>query len=300
MASVLISGGNGLVGRHLRDLLKAKGYEVFILSRNSSKNSIFKTYLWNPEKNEIDPEAILAADYIIHLAGENITEKRWSAKQKQKIIDSRIKSAQVIFDKTEELKKPLKAYISASAIGYYGAITSEKVFTETDLPGNDFLAVTCQLWEKSADQFTTLNIRTVKIRTGLVIDKSGGIIPKLVLPVKLFLAAPFGNGKQYMPWIHITDLCGIYLKAIEDNEMHGAYNAVSPQTITNKEFLNELYFVLKRRLILPNLPAIFLKLIFGEMAIIFLTGSKVSPDKIIKKGYQFKFSTMKQALANLF
>lgn len=297
MAQVLISGGSGLVGKVLCEKLQVKGYEVAILSR--SNKSEFKTYLWDPQNNQIDPAAISSSDYIIHLAGANIAEKRWSKSRKKLILNSRVKSANLIFNEVKRQNKELKAFISSSAVGYYGAITSDKVFTEEDHPANDFLGKTCSKWENSAKQFETLAIRTTILRTGVVLSKEEGALSKMSAPVKLGLASALGNGKQYLAWIHIDDLCEIYIKAIEDKDMNGIFNAIAPSSQTNKSFTQALAKTLNKPYWLPNTPSFLLKLILGEMSVIVLEGSRASSDKILKKGYTFKFPKLKGALQEI-
>jgi len=301
MTTVLISGGTGLVGRQLCKKLKEKGYNVAILSRTkqNNNNSDIPIYTWNLDKNEIEKNAIESADYIIHLAGANIWEKRWTTKRRQLIIDSRVKTGQLIFEKIKENKHKLRAFISASAIGYYGAITSDKIFVETDPPSNDFLGETCRQWEQSADRFAELGIKTVKIRTAVVLAKQGGALAKMITPVKMGIGSAVGNGKQYLPWIHIDDLCGIYIKAIEDSQMNGAYNAVAPDHKVNEDFTKTLARVLKKPFWFPNIPAIAMKIIFGRMSEVVLKGSRVSSDKIRKAGYVFIFPGLESALNNL-
>ncbi|WP_372645100.1 TIGR01777 family oxidoreductase [Ancylomarina sp.] len=299
MAQVLISGGSGLIGKALCEKLQAKGYDVAILSRSKKNNTPFKTYLWDPTNNQIDPEAIASSDYIIHLAGANIAEKKWTPLRKQFILDSRVQSAKLIFNEVRKQKKELKAFISASAIGYYGAITSDKVFTEEDTFADDFLGRTCKKWEQAAEQFQTLNIRTTILRTGLVLDKQGGALSKMSIPIKLGLGSSIGNGKQYLPWIHIDDLCGLYIKAIEDNQMKGVFNAVAPDFQTNKSFTQTLAKTLNKPFFLPNIPEFVLKLVLGEMSVLLLEGSRVSADKLIENSFVFKFPNLESALKDL-
>lgn len=205
----------------------------------------------------------------------------------------------MIFDSIEKQNKTLKAYISASAVGYYGTITTEKIFKESNLPENDFLSNVCKKWEESADKFKEKGIRTVKIRTGVVLTKKGGALSKIITPVKMGIGSAIGTGKQYLPWIHIDDLCGIYIKAIEDKTMEGSFNAVAPDFKTNKDFTRILAFVLNKPFWFPNIPAFTMKLIFGEMSSILLKGSRVSSDLIISKGYNFMFPNLKNALNDL-
>ena len=299
MKTVLITGGTGLVGKYLSKKLIEKGYVVATLGRASKKQSDIPNYTWNIEKNELEDGALENVDYIIHLAGANIGEKRWTSKRKKEIVDSRIESSQLIFQKITENKHQLKAFISASAIGYYGAITTDKIFVESDQASQDFLGETCRLWEEAANSFESLGIRTVKIRTGVVLTYQGGALAKMITPVKVGLGASIGSGKQYMPWIHIDDLCNIYIKAIEDNNMQGAYNAVAPEHKTNREFSETLTKVLKKKVWFPSIPAFILKIIFGKMSELILNGSRVSSNKLIKEGFQFKFPDLKSALEDL-
>jgi uncharacterized protein (TIGR01777 family) len=299
MLTVLVSGGTGLVGKHLCKRLKDKGYNVAMLSRASHQYAGIKTWKWNIDKREIEKEAIETADYIIHLAGTNIGGKRWTAKRRQLIIDSRVKTGQLIFDKVKEGKNKLQAFVSASAIGYYGTITSDKIFSEKDSPSKDFLGETCRQWEEVADSFEKSGIRTVKIRTAVVLTKRGGALQKMKTPVRLGIGSAIGSGKQYLPWIHIDDLCNIYIKAIEDTHMNGAYNAVAPDHRTNKYFMMTLARVLKKPFWFPDIPAIAMKLIYGKMSDILLKGSRISSEKIILTGYNFLFPDLEKALIDL-
>lgn len=299
MATVLISGGTGLVGKSLCKRLKEKGYQVAILSRENNRDSDIPTYAWNIEKGTIEKGAIEAADYVIHLAGANIGDKRWTAKRKQLIIDSRVNAANLLFDKIKESKVKPKVFISASATGYYGTITTDKIYSETDLPSDDFLGKTCQLWEQSADQFGGLGIRTVKIRTGIVLTKQGGALAKMISPVIMGIGSAIGKGRQYLPWIHIDDLCNIYIKALEDNQMNGAYNAIAPDYRTYTDFASTLARILHKPFWFPNIPAIAIKILFGKMSEILLKGSRVSSEKIKAAGYNFLFPNLESALKNL-
>ena len=299
METVLITGGSGLVGKELNKKLTQKGYKVHNLSRNKSQTNKSNVFYWNPEKEEIDSEAIEKADYIIHLAGANIGEKRWTSKRKQIILNSRVKSGELLFKSIKENKLKPNAFISASATGYYGGITSDKTFVETDSSANDFLGKTCLKWEQTADKFTVEGIRAVKIRTGVVLTRKGGALEKMFIPVKLGVGSPIGSGEQFMPWIHIDDLCNIYIKAIEDTKMESAYNAVAPEHKTNKEFVKTIAKVLKKPFWFPNVPSFVLKILFGEMSQIILKGSKVSSEKIIKADYEFEFTQLKDAIIDL-
>jgi uncharacterized protein (TIGR01777 family) len=298
MENVLVTGGTGLVGKHLCKRLKEKGYNVAILSRRNNKGN-YQYYSWDLKRGEIEKKAIETADCIIHLAGASLTEKRWTESRKQQIVDSRVKSGELIFAKIKEQKKVPKVFISASGIGYYGQKTTEKIFEENDLPANDFLAETCKKWEQMANKFTDIGVRTVKIRTGIVLTKQGGALSKMMTAVKLGLGSAIGSGRQYFPWIHIDDLCGIYIKAIEDTKMEGAYNAVAPEHKTNKEFTHSLAQILKKPFWFPNIPAIMMKILFGRMSEILLNGSRVSAEKIRSAGYIFLYPKLENALVEI-
>jgi uncharacterized protein len=299
MAKVLITGGTGLIGKHLGRRLQELGYEIAILSRSGNKESNIQTYFWNYEKKEIDKDAINTADYIIHLSGANLGERRWTSKRKQLIIDSRIKSAELIYNNMDKGNNRLRAFITASAIGYYGAITSDKVIGETEPSAGDFLGQTCRKWEQVADRFTDIGIRTVKIRSGIVLSKQGGVLPKIIIPVKLGIGSAIGDGTQYFPWIHIDDLCSIYIKAIEDTQMTGAFNAVAPEHNTNKQFIEAIAHNLNKPFWFPKIPAIAIKVILGKMSEMILTGSRISSDKIKKTGFVFRYPNLESALGQL-
>nr|WP_315166653.1 TIGR01777 family oxidoreductase [uncultured Flavobacterium sp.] len=295
--NVLISGGSGFIGSHLTGLLIAKGYSVSILSRSEKQNKgdIFY-YKWDVANQTIDESAVLNADYIIHLAGENIAEKRWTAKRKAAIIDSREKSTQLLYSVLKKNNKKLDAFISASAVGIYGAVNGEEICLENTPPANDFLGYTCQKWEVALDFIENLNIRTVKIRTGLVLGKNDGFLKKLIPLFKFRLGSALGSGKQYMPWIHVDDLCNIYLQAVLNPNIEGAYNAAVNDNTTNTIFSKTLARIFGYSIWLPNVPAFVLKLVMGEMAVIVLTGRRVSSDKIEETGFQFKFKNLEEAL----
>lgn len=299
METILITGASGLIGQKLTPLFLRKGYRVIHLSRTLPARPAVETFLWDVQKQTIDNDAIQQADYIIHLAGANISDKRWTASRKKEIIDSRVDSLHLLFKSIQRTNKQLKAFVSASATGIYGALTTEKIFSEGDPPAEDFLGTTCKLWEGAAETIAKLEIRTVKLRTGIVLSENGGALEKMVKPVKLFVGAPLGSGKQYFPWIHIDDLCEIYLKAIEDNSLYGPYNAVAPEHITNKAFTEHIAHLLKRPLILPNVPSFLLKLAVGELAIAVLEGSRVSCKRIEESGFIFTYNTVDKALRHL-
>lgn len=288
MAKILITGGTGLVGTRLTKMLIDKKHEVIILSRNPKNKKEFK---WDIAKNYVDQKAFENIDYVIHLAGAGIADKRWTNERKKVIIDSRVQTANLLFKTIKENKIHLKGFISASGIGYYGAITTQTIFKESDPVGNDFLGEVCQKWEDAAHQFEGLNIPVTILRTGIVLSKQGGALEKMKLPV----ISPIGSGKQYLPWIHLDDLCDMYIQAIEGN-LKGIFNAVAPEHHTSITFSKALAKSLNRPYIGICVPSFMLKLLFGELSIILLEGSRISAKKIEKNGYSFRFKTLKKAL----
>lgn len=295
--NVLISGGSGFVGKHLTDLLLANGYSVSILSRSQKQNTEqVNYYQWDVDANFIDENAVLKADYIIHLAGEGIADKRWTTKRKEAIVKSREKSIHLIYNVLKNNNKKPEAFVSASGVGIYGAKNGSEICTENTPPAHDFLGSTCQKWEAAADTIASLGIRTVKIRTGLVLGKNEGFLKQLVPVFKLKLGSALGSGKQYMPWIHIDDLCGIYLKSLNNSEIKGAYNAAVLDNTTNTVFSKTLAKLFGYSMWLPNVPAFVMQLILGEMAQIVLTGQRVSSDKIESSGFKFQHTSLEEAL----
>ena len=295
--NVLISGGTGFIGKHLTNLLIANGYSVSILSRSPKQNTTdISYYQWDVDQNYIDEKAVLNADYIVHLAGEGIAEKRWTSKRKQAIVQSREQSIQLIYEVLKKHDKKLDAFVSASGIGIYGAKNGLEICNENTPPANDFLGTTCQKWEAAADTIASLGIRTVKIRAGLVLGKGEGFLKKLSPIFKLGLGSALGSGKQYMPWIHIDDLCGIYLEALNNTALTGAYNAAICDDTTNEFFSKTLAKILGHLVWLPNVPAFVLKMVLGELAQILLTGQRVSSNKIEATGFQFRYKILEKAL----
>ena len=295
MRKVLITGGSGLIGRRLSFLLKSRGYEVRILSRSNNPKNSYKTFLWNISEKTINDSAFEDLNHIIHLAGAGIADKRWSEKRKKEIIACRVASTNLLYNTVKRLKTPLDSFISASATGYYGAITSETIFEEKDKPAKDFLGKVCSLWEDSIFQFNEIKIRTVALRTGIVLSKDGGALKKMKTPIITSL----GNGKQYMPWIHIDDLCELYIKAIEDQEFKGAFNAVSSEHISNLSFSKKVSKIFNHPFLAVGTPSFILQIVFGEMSTIILNGSRISANKIKQAGFKFKFENLEKALKNL-
>lgn len=295
-STVLITGGSGLIGRYLTSALLNEGYQVAHLSRKANQFGKVRVFRWDTEKGILDPAIFTGIDYIVHLAGANIGEKRWSEGRKQEIIKSRVESSKLLYDVVTGSNIQLKAFISASAVGYYGSLTSERIFSEEDPAATDFLGSTCRLWEEGADLFANAGIRTVKIRTAVVLEKTDSALSKMMMPAKYGFLAQTGNGRQYMPWIHIEDLCNIYVKAIRDQKMNGAYNAVSPQHVTHREFIKTLAKVIGKPVFPVPVPGFILRAALGEMSDVVLKGSRVSSEKISNSGYVFLYPELIAAL----
>lgn len=297
---VLITGGSGFVGSHLTPLFQGMGHEVVHLShRRPSGEEEVKTFFWDLESRTIDEEAFEGVSSIVHLAGAGVMDQRWTHEYKQKIEDSRVVGADLLVEGMKKMEKPPHTFISASAIGYYGTKTSDHVFTEEDPPGDDFLANVTAKWENAVDEASDIS-RVVKLRTGLVLDKDEGPLPQIARPVKFGVGAPLGSGKQYMPWIHILDICRAYLFALHSENMEGAYNAVAPQHVTNEEVTHSLAKVLKRPVFLPGIPGGIMKLAMGERGAIALEGSPVSCEKLQEEGFEFKYPTLMEALGAIY
>lgn len=297
--TILISGGTGLIGSYLSENLKRQGYTISHLSRNKTGKEKYKTYKWNIKKGYIEEGAIEQADAIIHLAGTSVAGKRWTKKRKEEILKSRTESTHLLFKKVSEINNKIKVFISASGISIYGVDTGDKLITEESEEANDFLAKVTKEWEASVDQLKTLGIRVVKLRIGIVLALEGGALPKLALPVKFGLGAALGTGKQYYSWIHIEDLIGIFIDALKKDSYNEVYNAVAPNPVTNKDFTKSIATILKRPLILPNVPSVLLKVALGELAGIVLGGNKISSKKVQNEGFKFKYEHLDSALKAL-
>jgi uncharacterized protein len=297
--TIIITGGTGLVGRHLSVKLSEKGYRVILLSTQRSYSSSFPVCYWDVQRGIVDKKAVSEASFIIHLAGAGIGKKLWSDRRKQEILDSRVKGAQLIFNTIKENKTNLKAFISASASGYYGTITTEKIFAEDDPPADDYTGRVCREWEEAADSFKSLGIRTVKIRTGIVLAKDGGALAGMLIPLKFGLNLIPGKGDQYLPWIHIDDLSEIYIRAVEDAAMSGAWNAAAPDFITMNQCMGVIARIRYKSRLQLHVPAFAIRLARGEMANLLLKGSRVSADKLLKEGFKFVFPSHTKALEHL-
>lgn len=297
--SVLISGGSGLIGRRLTQMLITQGYQIHILSRKKELNIPNVTvHHWDVNAMNIDADAV-NVDAIVHLAGAGIFDRGWTEVRKKELIDSRVKSAELIYQAVEKSGTRPQVFVSASGVGFYGMVTTDQVYQETDAPGNDLLSEICIQWEAAAKNFDKLGIRSVQLRTGLVVSKESDSIKKMMLPIKMYVGSPLGSGKQYMPWIHIDDLCKMYIQAMNNEQMQGPYNAIAPQQVTNRDFTKTLASAMNKPMFLPAVPAFVLRTIFNTRASLFLEGSRMSADKILNAGFEFQYPDLDGALAEV-
>jgi uncharacterized protein (TIGR01777 family) len=328
MPTVLITGGTGLIGTALGQLLAGKGYEVMILSRTGSTaylernasgqtgsrrtkgeagpvgtHAVATTYHWDLARQVIDPEAIRRADYIVHLAGAGVADKRWNAKRKEEIVKSRTESSALIVKALQEIPNTVKAVVSISGIGWYGpdpSIPNPHPFEETDPVDEDFLGETCRLWESSITPVTALDKRLVILRTGIVLSREGGALAEFKKPVRLGIAAILGSGRQVVSWIHIEDLCRLFQHAIETPGCQGIYNAVSPYPVDNRSLTRELAKRFKGKYFVQvYVPTFILKMVLGQMSIEVLKSTTVSAEKTRKAGFQFNYPSIESALDEL-
>jgi uncharacterized protein len=270
---VTITGGTGLIGSKLTQRLRERGDEVTTLSLR---------------KDELAPK-LAGADAVVHLAGENLAQ-RWTDSAKREILDSREQGTRRL---VEALPDSVTTLVSASAVGYYGPRGAEEV-TEDDPPGDDFPAHVCVAWEREANN---ADARVVTIRTGVVLDASGGALAKMLLPFKLGIGGPVAGGEQYLPWIHVDDLVGIYVAALDNADWRGAFNATAPNPATNAEFSKALGRALHRPAVLP-VPGLALHALYGEMAVIVTTGQRAVPRNALAHGFQFAHPDLDEALNN--
>lgn len=302
MSKICITGGTGLIGRRLTSLLSAQGHEILILSRSAKAGTQGISFAtWDPEQGTIDAAAVRDCDAIIHLAGAGVAEKRWTKKRKAEILNSRTQSSALLVQTLKENKGKVKAVISSSAIGWYGADRENgQPFTETDPPHSDFLGQTCLQWEQSIEPVEQSGIRLVKLRTGIVLSNEGGALKEFKKPLQFGLASVLGSGKQIISWIHIDDLCRMFLHALQNEKMHGSFNAAAPRPVSNKELtLNLAKKMRGNAFITAPVPSFVLKLILGEMSIEVLKSTTVSAEKIQQTGFQFLYPSIDAALNEL-
>lgn len=304
MQTILITGGTGLVGTRLTEMLVEKKYQVIILSRSNqpSTHPNISFAQWDVAKQTIDVSVLSKVDYIVHLAGAGVADKRWTKKRKQEIVDSRTQSSNLLLHALKNNPHKVKAVISASAIGWYGPDPSVHAtgFEEADQPFTDYLGSTCKLWEESVEPIALQNIRLVKMRIGIVLSTKGGAMKEFMNPIKMGVAAILASGKQMISWVHIDDLCNQFIYAIEHEQIKGTYNAVAPHPVNNKELTLSIAKQMKGNFFIPiHVPAFVLKIMLGEMSIEVLKSTTVNSKKIQLAGFKYNYPTIADAVVNL-
>lgn len=307
METVLITGGTGLIGQALTQLLTDHGYQVIILSRQphtekNTENNLVTYAGWDIRRQTVDKDALAAADHIVHLAGANVGAGRWTAAYKKEILESRTLSSQLLFNALQQHPNKVKKFISASATGYYGNYDSNKsAFTEASPAAEDFLGTTCQAWESGVLQVESLGKQVVIFRTGIVLSRKGGALKEFYKPLQFGFATILGNGEQWISWIHLQDLVRLYFNAIVNPQLQGIFNAVAPQPVHHKELILTMARAAKGKSFIPAyVPAFALKLTLGEMSVEVLKSVRVSSQKIQDTGFVFSYPDIQAAMEQLF
>lgn len=306
-STILITGGTGMIGTAISNDLISKGHKVIILTRTPDEHGVkpsanIRFAKWDVKAQTIDVGAIQSADYIIHLAGAGIADKRWTEKRKEEITRSRVDSSKLLVKALKENKHHVKAFVSASAIGWYGEDQKNKpphAFIETDPSADNFLGETGKAWEESVEPINDLGIRLIKLRTGIVLSNHGGALKEFEKPIRFGIAAILGGGKQIVSWIHIDDLVRMYLFALQNENLNGVFNAVAPIPVSNKELTIQLAKQMKDKFYVPlHVPDFLLQWVLGDMSIEVLKSTRVSADKIKSNEFIFQFPTISAAIKN--
>ncbi len=300
MATILIAGATGLIGKELQKTL-GEYNTIRVLTRNKKLCSHTNIFYWNPTTMEISADAFASVDCIINLSGENIGNKRWTAKQKKRIQDSRIASTRTLVWGIETYGTSVTTCIWGSAVGFYGNHTTNSCFTEEHPPGADFMARTCELWEAEAKRISNKNIRNIIIRTGVVLTNKGGMFTKITSTLPFRALPLFGSGTNNIPWIHIDDLCSIITYVLHQHHIQGTFNAVANNN-SQLEFIKTIQHAYSKYTVIIPIPAVIVQILLGEMATIVLTGNTISNSKLIDSGFTFShnnlLTTLTQELNN--
>ncbi|MFN3530354.1 MAG: TIGR01777 family oxidoreductase [Bacteroidia bacterium] len=293
---VLITGGSGLVGSRLTQMLQDKGYEVAHIGRTAGQQHGVQTFAWDIAESKLDPTVFEGVEHVVHLAGAGVADKAWSVSRKQEIMRSRVEGTKLLLDAMAWPAKKPRTFISASAIGYYGD-AGQTLCTEDSEMGQGFLAEVCEAWEAAAAPAASF-ARLCTLRIGIVLSTEGGALPKMMMPFKFFAGGVLGSGKQMMSWIHLDDLCRMIIHLIENEQCQGTYNAVAPLPVEQYTFMKALGRAMKRPLWMW-VPAFALRLVLGEMADTVLQSQLVSNEKIQQTGFRCEYETVYKALNNL-
>lgn len=300
---VIITGGTGMIGRALsRDLIK-NGHEVVILSRNPQKYERklpdqVRLIKWDAKSAQGWLEFTDGASGIVNLAGVNIGESRWTEERKKAILSSRVEAGKAVVEAITLAKNKPSWVIQASAVGYYGA-SGDQILTEESPAGDEFQSFVCQEWERSTEPLDEIGIRRIIIRSGVVLDRSDGALPRMAMPFRLFVGGRIGSGEQWFSWIHLTDEVQAIRFLIDRIELQGVFNLTTPNPVRNRDLANALGKVLRRPSFIP-VPAFALKILFGEMSRVLLTGQRVVPERLLAAGYKFQFPEIVQALKDIY
>jgi len=296
---ILITGATGMVGKKLINALHLNGHSIAVLSRKATKIPNAKVFTWDVYKQTIDKECLNGIDTIIHLAGEGIADKKWTKERKQQIIDSRVKSTELLLKTIKETGSPVRNFISASAVGYYGD-SGEEILTEESENGYGFLAECCKLWEDAVDKGKSLGLRITKFRIGFVLGKGEGALASLDKPIRFFVGAPLGTGKQWIPWVHVDDIVAMFKCAVEHTELTGTFNACAPFPVTNETLTKAIAKQLHRPVWPVRVPEKVLDMILGKMSVITVLSTNTSAKKLLDAGFKFKFLQLDAALAEIY
>ena len=298
---VMIMGGTGLIGRKLTQALLAAGHQVWVLSRNPSKarlaNEVAVTG-WDARSTQGWGTLVNEMDAVVNLAGENIGASRWTGERLALIRTSRIQAGAAVAMAIKEAQYRPQVLVQASAVGYYGTV-DDRPLDEVSPPGNDVLAKICLDWEASTQPVEELGVRRVVIRTGVVLDKREGALPRMALPFRLFAGGPLGSGRQWLPWIHLNDEVAAICYLIGNENARGAFNLTAPQPVTNAEFGKALAKVLRRPYWMP-VPASLLRLVLGDMSLLVLEGQRPLPRRLTSLGFRFQYDDVEEALCAMY
>lgn len=302
MKKIIITGATGLIGQQLTIKLTDMGYKITIFTRNPDNAqkklpNVHKVVKWEYDYVDEWLHELESVDAVIHLAGANLSTKRWNKEYKKLLYDSRIISTKKLIEAIKTVERKPKIFITASAIGYYGN-RSDEILTEESEPGKDFLANLCNDWEKEAKNVEQFGVRSVQIRTGLTLSRNEGALKQMLPAFKYFIGGPLGNGKQWYSWLHIEDIVNIYVKALESEILSGPINAVSPNPVTMKKFAKILGDVLHRPSFF-SVPKIILLTVIGQVAEVVTSSQRVVPEKLLNSSFKFKFEKLEDALRDI-
>lgn len=299
MKTILITGGTGLLGMRISFLLKEQGLNVRHLSRTENLNALYPAYKWDLNAQTIDSKALDGVDGIIHLAGAGIADSRWTKSRKQAILDSRVNSSKLLTKVLKERTDQPKVFVSCSAVGYYGD-REDSLLDETAAPGTGFMSEVCVKWEQSVEGIRAMGIRTPVIRVGIVLSTKGGALPKLNMSYPLRVGSYFGDGQQYYPWIHLDDICQIFIKALLEKSMTGVYNGAAPAPVTNKKLAEAISKAHHQKTLLVPVPSFAAKTLLGEMSAVVLNSTRAVPQALQQMQHEFQFPDLVLALEDLF